>query len=123
MSDGQQKRRRLAELVLIVIIALIGWYISRPHPPNEPRVLLHWAFALLAAYLLGAAAWSAITKPSRILVSLGYLMLGSSMTLSFLGDIAAPALQQRLEWYALAALYAGLVLFWLDYRKHGFSRG
>jgi drug/metabolite transporter (DMT)-like permease len=123
MSNDQEKRRRVVELALIVIIALIGWYLSRPHPPNGPRELLHWAFAVLAAYMLGAAAWSVITKPSRILVSLGYLMLGSSMTLSFVGDIAVPELQQRLGWYSLAALYAGLVLFWLDYRKYGFSRG
>ena len=122
MSNGLEKRRRIVELVFIVIIALIGWYISRPHPPNGPRVLLHWGFALLAAYMLGAAAWSVITKPSRIFVSLGYLMLGASMTLLFIGDIAAPEVQQRIEWYSLAALYAGLVLFWLDYRKHGFSR-
>lgn len=122
MSNEQESRRRSVELVLIVIIALIGWYISRPHPPNEPRELLHWAFALLAAYMLGAAAWTVITKPSRIILSLAYLMLGASMTLSFIGDLAAPDYAQRIEWWSLAALYAGLALSWLDYRKNGFTR-
>ncbi|HEV7703591.1 MAG TPA: hypothetical protein VGO46_04825 [Gemmatimonadaceae bacterium] len=120
MTNQQERRRRIVELVLIVIIALIGWYISRPHPPNGPQVLLHWAFALLAAYMLGAAAWSVITRPSRILHSLTYLMLGAGMTLLFMGDLAAPEVAQRLEWYSLAAMYVGFGLFWLDYRKHGF---
>ena len=121
MSTSHEQRRRMVELVLIVIIALVGWYISRPHPPNGARALLHWGFALLAAYMLGASAWSVISKPSRIFVSLGYLMLGASMTLSFIEDFAIPAVAQRIGWYSLATLYAGLVLFWLDYRKHGFS--
>ena len=90
MNKAQEQKRRMVELVLIVAIALIGRYISRPHPADGPRELLHWAFALLAAYMLGAAAWTVISKPDRILVSLGYLMLGSSMTLSFIQDLAVP---------------------------------
>jgi hypothetical protein len=122
MSTERERRRRIVELVLIVIIALVGWYISRPHPPDGPRVILHWGFAFLAAYMLGAAAWTVITKPSRIFISLGYLMLGASMTLSFIGDLAGAEYARRIEWYSLAALYAGSVLLWLDYRKHGFTR-
>lgn len=122
MSTSHEQRRRMVELVLVVIIALVGWYISRPHPPNGPRELLHWGFALLAAYMLGASAWSVISKPSRIFVSLGYLMLGASMTMSFIQDLAIPAVAQRIGWYSLATLYTGLVLFWLDYRKHGFGQ-
>ena len=119
MSTEREKRRRIVELVLIVLIALIGWYISRPHPPEGPPMLLHWATAVLAAYLLGAAGWAVIKTPSRILLSLGYLMLGAAMTLSFIGDLALPIYAQRIEWYSLVALYIGLVLSWLDYRKSG----
>jgi hypothetical protein len=119
MRTEQEKRRRIVELALIVIIALIGWYIARPHPPNGPRVLLHWATAVIAAYMLGSAAWAVITRPSRIFLSLGYLMLGVAMTLSFIGDLAASDYAQRIGWYSLAALYAGLVLSWVDYRKSG----
>jgi hypothetical protein len=119
MSTEQERRRRIVELVLIVIVALIGWYIARPHPATGPAVLLHWASAAIAAYLLGAAAWTVIRTPSRILLSLGYLLLGVAMTLSFIGDFAQSDYAQRIQWYSLAALYAGLVLSWLDYRKSG----
>ena len=121
MSSGPVQRRRMVEFVLVVLIALVGWYISRPHPPDGPREVLHWGAALVAAYLLSAAAWSVIRKPNRILISLGYLMFGISMTLSFIEDLAPAQFVQRVGWYSLAALYAGFVLFWLDYRKHGFG--
>ncbi len=116
-ATGALKRRKL-EIALLISVVLIGWYISRPHPPDGPRQILHWAFAALAAWFLGGAAWSIITKPSRILLALGYLLSGTSMTLQFIGDLAPPAQASNLETLSLAAMFIGFSLFWSDYRKH-----
>ncbi|MEP7085961.1 MAG: hypothetical protein ABI884_01390 [Gemmatimonadota bacterium] len=118
MSTTREQSRRKLEVFLLIAVVLIGWYISRPHPPDGARQILHWAFAALAAWFLGAAAWSIITKPSRILLALGYLLSGTSMTLQFIGDLAPPAQASNLESLSLASMFIGFSLFWSDHRKH-----
>lgn len=102
----------------MVIIALIGWSISRPHATGAASIYLHWASAVLAAYLLGAAAWSIISKPSRLLLALGYLVLGAAMSLRFTSDLMPADRASNLAGFVPIIGSAGLLLLFSDHQKN-----
>ncbi|MEO6211290.1 MAG: hypothetical protein ABIQ10_14345 [Gemmatimonadaceae bacterium] len=118
MSPSRDLRRRKVEGVLVVIILLIGWYISRSHPADGPTTIIHWISAALAAWFLGSAAWSIIKSPKRIFLALGYLMFGIAMSLQFISDLAPRANASNIGATSLAALSAGFVLLWMDHSKN-----
>jgi hypothetical protein len=118
MSAVRDWKRRRVEAVLVVIIALIGWYISQPHSPDAARGYLHWLFAALAAYNLGAAAWSIISKPARLMLALGYLVLGASMSLQFIADLAPASRTSSLDSYVPILVSIGLLMFYYDHEKN-----
>lgn len=119
MSQSRELSRRKIEGVLIVVILLIGWYISRSHPPDGPTTIIHWISAALAAWFLGSAAWSIIKNPKRIFLALGYLMFGVAMSLQFISDLAPRANASNIGAISLAAMSAGFLLLWMDHDKNG----
>lgn len=119
MSMNGVPYRRKVEAVLIVVILLIGWYLSRSHPADGPTTIIHWISAALAAWFLVSAAWSIIRNPKRIFLALGYLMFGIAMSLQFISDLAPRANASNIGAMSLAALSAGFLLLWTDHDKNG----
>ncbi len=119
MSIHRVPYRRKVEVALIVVILLIGWYISGSHPPDGPTTIIHWISAALAAWFLGSAAWSIIKNPKRIFLALGYLMFGVAMSLQFISDLAPRANASNIGAISLAAMSAGFLLLWMDHDKNG----